>query len=180
MCCQQYRSAKCKDQGKDFIFSRKFPVLKCKKYHNHYRRRILQNSCNSRIGIFHHPAIPITPYTSILSTCRLFFQIRNIPSFCTIYALVNNMIPAMIRRTFTIHVAVTPLYSNVYFPNTPAIPHKNPPAMVSAVPLTVSFRSNRSVRFSCAVLFFVVCGFPFVIFPCIPLFCLVCLFYCIL
>ena len=117
---------------------------------------------------------------SILNTCRLFFQIRNIPSFCTIYALVNNMIPAMIRRTFTIHVAVTPLYSNVYFPNTPAIPHKNPPVMVSAVPLTVSFRSNRSVRFSCAVLFFVVCGFPFVIFPCIPLFCLVCLFYCIL
>lgn len=66
----------------------------------------------------------------------------------------------MIRRTFTIHVAVTPLYSNVYFPNTPAIPHKNPPVMVSAVPLTVSFRSNRSVRFSCAVLFFVVCGSP--------------------
>ena len=50
----------------------------------------------------------------------------------------------MISRTLTSHGAITPLYSNEYLPNTPASPHRKPPVIVSAVPLTISFRSSLS------------------------------------
>lgn len=33
---------------------------------------------------------------------------------------------------------------NEYLPNTPASPHRKPPVIVSAVPLTISFRSSLS------------------------------------
>ena len=42
------------------------------------------------------------------------------------------------------HGAITSLYSNEYLPNTPASPHRKPPVIVSAVPLTISFRSSLS------------------------------------